>query len=136
MCMSPSSLGNCTICSTWCIMICLVIPILSLLLLYNPYIPFLIYNLLVSCPFFAALAGTVVNGDGYTETKYDMPNLYLTARTSVTDSQRLTLSLCRLSISNECTILVLSNAIHIKICWNKFYTGNHIHLQVGLVKLC
>ena len=29
MCMSPSSLGNC---STWCIMICLVIPILSLLL--------------------------------------------------------------------------------------------------------
>ena len=32
MCMSPSSLGNCTIYSTWCIMICLVIPILSLLL--------------------------------------------------------------------------------------------------------
>ena len=32
MCMSPSSLGNCTICSTWCIMICLVIPTLSLLL--------------------------------------------------------------------------------------------------------
>ena len=30
--MSPSSLGNCTIYSTWCIMICLVIPILSLLL--------------------------------------------------------------------------------------------------------
>ena len=25
MCMSPSSLGNCTIYSTWCIMICLVI---------------------------------------------------------------------------------------------------------------
>ena len=32
MCMSPSSLGNCTIYSTWCIMICLVILILSLLL--------------------------------------------------------------------------------------------------------
>ena len=32
MCMSSSSLGNCTIYSTWCIMICLVIPILSLLL--------------------------------------------------------------------------------------------------------
>ena len=32
MCMSPSSLGNCTIYNTWCIMICLVIPILSLLL--------------------------------------------------------------------------------------------------------
>ena len=34
MCMSPSSLGNCTIYSTcnWCIMICLVIPILCLLL--------------------------------------------------------------------------------------------------------
>ena len=32
VCMSPSSLGNCTIYSTWCIMICLVIPILSLLL--------------------------------------------------------------------------------------------------------
>ena len=32
MCMSPSSFGNCTIYSTWCIMICLVIPILSLLL--------------------------------------------------------------------------------------------------------
>ena len=32
MCMSPSSLGNCSIYSTWCIMICLVIPILPLLL--------------------------------------------------------------------------------------------------------
>ena len=32
MCMSPSSLGNYTIYSTWCIMICLVITILSLLL--------------------------------------------------------------------------------------------------------
>ena len=43
MCMSPSSLGNCTIYSTWCIMICLVIPIFSCLFcfLYNPYIPFL-----------------------------------------------------------------------------------------------
>ena len=32
MCMSPSSVGNCTIYSTWCIMICLVIAVLSLLL--------------------------------------------------------------------------------------------------------
>ena len=32
MCMSPSSLATCTIYSTWCIMICLVILILSLLL--------------------------------------------------------------------------------------------------------
>ena len=38
MCMSPSSLGNCTIYSTWCIMICLVILILSLLLfIQSPY---------------------------------------------------------------------------------------------------
>ena len=32
MCMSPSLFGNCTIYSTWCTMICLVILILSLLL--------------------------------------------------------------------------------------------------------
>ena len=60
--------------------------------------------LLVSCPFCAALAGT---GDGYTEMKYDMPNLHLTAISSVIDSQRLTLSLSHLSISIVCTILVL-----------------------------
>ena len=51
MCMSLSSLGNRTIYSTWCIMICLVIPILSL---YNPYIPFL--NLL---SFFAAFSNYI-----------------------------------------------------------------------------
>ena len=56
MCMSPSSLGNCTIYSTWCIMICLVIPILSLLLfiqsLYSPFLNCNFFHLLVSCPFF------------------------------------------------------------------------------------
>ena len=41
MCMSPSSLGNCTIYSTRCFCF-----------LYNPYIP----SLLVSCPFFAAFS--------------------------------------------------------------------------------
>ena len=41
MCMSPSSLDNCTIYSTWCVMICLVILILSLQLFIQ--IPFLNY---------------------------------------------------------------------------------------------
>ena len=35
---SPSSLGNCTIYSTWWIMICLVIPILSLLLFIQSFL--------------------------------------------------------------------------------------------------
>ena len=59
MCMSPSSLGNCTIYSTWCIMICLVIPILSLLLFIQSLYSLSklqIFYLLVSCPFFAAFS--------------------------------------------------------------------------------
>ena len=40
---------TCTLYSTWCIMICLVIPILSLLLFIHPYIPFL------NCTFFHLL---------------------------------------------------------------------------------
>ena len=49
MCMSPSLLGNYTIYRTWCIMICLVIPILSLLLFIQSLSKL---QLLVSCPFF------------------------------------------------------------------------------------
>ena len=50
MCMSPSSLGNCTIYSTWCIMICLVIPTLSLLLFIQS-----LYSLSRSQNFFTCL---------------------------------------------------------------------------------
>ena len=52
MCMSPSSLDNCAIYSTWCIMICPVIPILSLLLLIqSQYSLSKLLHLLLSCPF-------------------------------------------------------------------------------------
>ena len=57
-CMSPSSLGNCTLYSTWCIMICLVIPSLSLLLFIQSLYSFLnckFFHLLVSRPFFLLL---------------------------------------------------------------------------------
>ena len=45
------TLGNCTIYSTWCIMICLVILILSLLLFIQS-----LSKLLVRCPFFATFS--------------------------------------------------------------------------------
>ena len=57
MCMSPSSLGNCTIYSTWCIMICLVIPILSLLLfIQSPYFLSKLQIFLSLVLFFAAFS--------------------------------------------------------------------------------
>ena len=61
MCMSRSSLGKCTIYSTWSVMIFLVIPILSLLLLYNPYILSLNCNSLVSFPFLAAFSNILLS---------------------------------------------------------------------------
>ena len=59
MCMSPSSLGNCTIYSTWCIMICLVILILSLLLFIQSLYSLSKLHLLVSYPFLLLLVITL-----------------------------------------------------------------------------
>ena len=64
MCTSPSLLGNCTIYSTWCIMICLVILILSLLLFMQSLYIFLsklqiFLHLLISCPFLLLLVITL-----------------------------------------------------------------------------